>query len=232
MRLLSIIVALAHGIDIARCPFDRALQISCHPSNVSFNGTAFGDQLGQYAACASTGNGEDYRLRIGHADDDLDSMCTLWDGQSFADEVSFDEDCLEMRDGKMTGQVHVMKMINDNEMAIDQPVEFSCAPSVLQLHSSSYDLNRKNGTRREKLHREITAPHGSIIIYDLLTDEEATTITRGFGYRAVVSLGDKLYHGYEMNVDKCQVGDEGSMFEVLIKDRLCTLSFVSSSLRK
>ena len=180
--LLSITVAIARSSDdFDRCPFDRALQISCHPSNVTFNGDDFADQLHKYAACASTGNGEDYRLRVGHADDDdLDIMCTLWDGESFTDEVSFDEDCLEMRDGKMTGQVHVMKMINDDEMAINQPIEFSCAPSSLQLHSSSYDMNRKTGTRREQLHREITAPHGSIIIYDLLTDKEATTVSHHF----------------------------------------------------
>ena len=44
-------------------------------------------------------------------------------------------------------------------------------------------------------------------------------IIRGHVYQAVISLGDKLYDGFGMNVDRCQILDEtGIVFETVIED--------------
>ena len=137
-----------------------------------------------------------------------------------------------MSEGRLGGNIYVQKMMDGEAYEIDQPIGFSCGPSTITLESKAYTASDEAMPNVAHLHQSITAPNKSIKIYDLSTGTEATSvsclntfntkwfcqITRGNAYQAIVSLGDYLYDGFEMNVDSCVVVDQKGRKQEIITD--------------
>lgn len=162
----------------------------------------------------------DHRLYIDHVGNDEGNECSVWDGMSLDGEINFADTCLNDDNGIIRGNLYLHEIINGEEISIDQPVSFSCSPSTLTIVSTVYKTADEI-TTHAGLNKDIDAPYSYIAIFDLSTGEEAKIIQRGHHYQAVVSLGDRLYAGLEMNVDECSVQDQnGLVDEVIVNNEM------------
>jgi len=209
MRLSSFLFIGSHALE--SCNFEQGITLTCSLSDLSIDVAQ--EQPGPCQLVMD--NFGMYRVDI----ESDDGSCRIWDGtsdlQSFS--VAYNDKCLSMVNGAIAGQLHLRKSINDKEYEVDQPMSLSCSPTTYTLEESYSIVD--DPTEAGHLHRTIQADGRSIKIYDLSTHQETNKITRGHIYQAVISLGDKLYDGFDMVVDRCQIFDEnGVVFETVVED--------------
>jgi hypothetical protein len=236
MKLLAGLV-LAQAAAVEPCQYEELINFECHTNSAFLSirqpleeadipqGCT---ELVSEASRISTEKGismdhaltqlvTDHRLYIHHIGESEDDKCAVWDGSNLDGEINFADTCVHDDNGIIKGNLYLHEVINGEEISIDQPVSFSCSPSTLTIVSTVYKT-MDDVTTHAGLHKDIDAPHSYIKIFDLSTGEEARVIQRGHHYQAVVSLGDELYSGLEMNVAECVVEDQNGLVDEVIID--------------
>ena len=81
---------------------------------------------------------------------------------------------LSLKNGQVSGTLHLRRLIDELEYEVDQPISFSCSPTTFTIESAYQLIDEPSN--EPHLHQYITAPDRSIKVYDLSSNTEAHAV--------------------------------------------------------